>query len=313
MADQSPKWQEQPRAVTVDDVGSGLGVAATRRLWPAAGGQPFGTRAEWSPVWDREPLNLDLSRLGRVVVITTQLVLGLGILRELVIAWVGTETILEDLRQIALDVEHSLPAWYSSLLMVACALLLFSIARFTRRDGGRDVLRWSLLALIFAAMAIDEAVSFHEVLIAPVHDLLGTSGIFHFAWVIPGAIGVTCIGLYFLPFLFTLPRRTAAFFAVSGAIYVGGALGTELVGGALIEAYGMQSLYYVAAVVVEEGLEMAGLTCFLLALGDYIGQRGPNWASFNVVGFPRPGMARRARPADEPAAISKKTGAAGQD
>jgi len=231
-----------------------------------------------------EPLEVDLSRLGRIAVVMTLVVWGLGILRELVIGRIGTETLLEDMRQLALDVEHSLPAWYSSLLMLGCAIVLLVVARATRRDGGRDVLAWSLLALLFAAMALDEAVSFHEVLISPVRGLLGTSGIFHFAWVIPGAIGVAVIGVYFVPFLLRLPRRTAVAFAASGAIYVLGALGTEMVGGAMAEAYGTQALPYIAAFVVEEGLEMAGLTCFLLALFDFVRSRGPGWSSFTLVG-----------------------------
>src|SRR5690606_11580236 len=98
---------------------------------------------------------------------------GLGVLREILVAALGTETLLEDLRQIWLDVEHSLPAWYSSVLLLAIALALWLVARLLRREGGRDVRRWSLLGLIFAAMAVDEAVSFHEVLIDPVRNLVG--------------------------------------------------------------------------------------------------------------------------------------------
>jgi len=232
------------------------------------------------------PLAVALPRWCRIAIFATLVVLGLGIARELVISAIGTETLLEDLRQLALDVEHSLPAWYSSLLMAGCAAMLLTIARLTARDGGGDVIAWSLLAFVFLAMAMDESVSFHEVLITPVRDGLGTSGLFHFAWVIPGAIGVAVIGCYFLPFLMRLPRRTAVLFAASGAVYVGGALGMEMIGGAMAEAYGKQSLAYVIAFVVEEGLEMAGLTCFFLALSDYVIGKPAGWASLVLAGDP---------------------------
>lgn len=239
-----------------------------------------GSRSEASA----PPLAVDLGRLGRVVVVASAVVWGLGVMREILIAALGPRTALEDLRQIWLDVEHSLPAWYSSILMLGIALVLWLIARLLRREGGADVRRWSLLGLLFAAMAMDEAVSFHEVLIDPVRNLVGASGPFHFAWVIPGAIGVALIGLYFLPFLFRLPRRTAVLFVVAGAVYVAGALGMEMVGGAMAEAYGTSALPYVVAFVVEEGLEIAGLTAFLLALFAFIGSRGMGWATLALSG-----------------------------
>jgi len=219
------------------------------------------------------PVRIDLVRLGRAIVIASAVVWGLGLLREIIVGAVGTETIVEDLRQLWLDVEHSLPAWYSSVLMLAIAAMLALIAGLRRREGNRDAPRWSLLALVFLAMAVDEAVSFHEVLIDPVRTLAGAGGLFHFAWVIPGALGVLALGLYFLPFLLRLPRRTGWLFAAAGLVYVGGALGMEMVGGAMAEAFGIASPPYIAAFVVEEGLELAGLTAFLLALFGCIGAR----------------------------------------
>lgn len=224
---------------------------------------------------DRRTLRLDLWHLGRLLVIASAVIFVLGMGRELVIAQIGTETLLQDLRHFALDSERSLPAWYSSLLMVGCAVLLLCVARLTRQDGGRDVVRWSVLALIFMVMAIDEAVSFHEIFIEPLRNGLGTSGIFYFAWVIPGSIIVGLLGLYFLPFLFRLTARSAVLFAVSGAIYVGGALGFELIAGSLADAYGIESAPYLAAAVLEEGLEIAGLTVFFLSLTDHLARHWP--------------------------------------
>ena len=224
---------------------------------------------------DRRTLRLDLWRLGHLLVVASAVIFALGVGRELIIGQIGTETPLQDLRHFALDSERSLPAWYSSLLMVGCAVLLFCTARLTRQDGGRDVLRWSLLALIFLVMSIDEAVSFHEVLIEPLRNGLGTSGIFYFAWVIPGSVIVGLLGLYFLPFLFRLTTRSAVLFAAAGAIYVGGALGLELIGGSLADAYGIESTPYLVAAVLEEGLEIAGLTVFFLSLTDHLARHWP--------------------------------------
>jgi hypothetical protein len=216
-------------------------------------------------------LHVSLPRIGSIVIGLSAAIFFLGVVRELFIAHFGTETPLQDLRQIALDVEHSAAAYYSALLLLACAAMLFTISRLVRRDGGHDVQRWTLLAVIFAAMSMDEAVSFHEVLITPLRETFGLSGMFYFAWVIPGAILVALLGLYYLPFLLRLPRRSALLFVLAGVIYVGGALGMELVAGFLADAHGsMTATPYLVATVIEEGMEVAGLTIFFLALTSYV-------------------------------------------
>lgn len=193
-------------------------------------------------------------------------IFGLGLLRELVVPVIGTETLLLDLRHIWLDAERSLPAWYSSLLLFTSALLLFAIARLTGRQRERDVSRWYLLSLVFLLMSIDEIAGFHEALIEPLRDRFGLSGILHYAWVIPGSAAVIALGAFFVPFLFRLPRATGIRFALAGAIYVGGALGLEFVGGYFMSGYGPSAVGYIAASTIEEGMELAGLTLFVVAL-----------------------------------------------
>ena len=78
------------------------------------------------------------------------------------------------------------------------------------------------------------------------------------------------LSFYFLPFLMRLPWQYAAAFMASGLIYVGGALGMEFVGGYFITTYGETSFQYVLAFLIEESLEMIGLTCFLAALFCYL-------------------------------------------
>jgi hypothetical protein len=127
-------------------------------------------------------------------------------------------------------------------------------------------------------MAIDETVSFHEVLIDPLRGGFETSGFLYFAWVIPGSIAVALIGLYYMPFLWRLPLRSALLFAAAGAIYLSGALGMEFVGGALAERYGMQAPQYLAVAVLEESLEIAGLTILFMALTDHLARHWPLWS-----------------------------------
>ena len=79
--------------------------------------------------------------------------------------------------------------------------------------------------------SLDEALSFHEGLSIPVRDALDVSGVLYFAWVIPYGIAVLILGAACLRFVLRLDRATRNLFIVAGALYVGGAVGFELIGG----------------------------------------------------------------------------------
>jgi hypothetical protein len=83
---------------------------------------------------------------------------------------------------------------------------------------------------------------------------------------------VLLVGLADLPFLAALPAPTRGLFIVAGAVYVGGAVGMELVEGYVVEDYhGTENLAFIVASTVEEGLEMVGIVIFIRALMGYLG------------------------------------------
>jgi hypothetical protein len=169
-----------------------------------------------------------------------------------------------------LDRENTLPSWYSSMTLLSCAALLALIATLKRRRRERFFAHWILLAVAFVYLAIDESVSLHEILIVPLRRRLDLGGPLYFAWVIPGSAAVAVFGLAYVNFLRHLPRRTALLFLAAGATFVGGALGIELIGGALADAEGLHSLRYTLAMTSEEVCEMLGVTLFVYALLDYL-------------------------------------------
>lgn len=179
------------------------------------------------------------------------------------------------LAMISLDGEHNLPALFSTGLLLCASALLALIAVLEGKRRAPDVSKWTILAAGFLLMAMDEALSFHEKAIEPLRNLLGEQqlGIFFFAWVIPGIVLVAALGLFFLPFMFRIPRKTAIAFAISAAIYLGGALGVELIEGWWREGHGHRNLTYHALVSLEEGMEMMGVIGFIHALLAYIGAR----------------------------------------
>lgn len=184
------------------------------------------------------------------------------------------------LRRFDLGHEPSIPAFYSASMMLACCCLLVVIGR-SAHEHRRS---WYLLALALLAMALDEAVMFHEMVDTAVKMALPTSGIFYFAWVIPGLVVVVLFGLVFLKFLLALDRATSWRFVVSGLVFVFGAVGMEMVAGVIFdssisEEEALRSVAHVLSQAVEEGLEMAGIAVFFVALLDYV-QRRANGLQF---------------------------------
>jgi hypothetical protein len=172
-----------------------------------------------------------------------------------------------------LDAEQNIPTYFSMLLMLLTALLLLLIAILNKNHRMPHVSKWVILSCWFQFMAFDEAFQVHERLILPIRKLLGNInlGIFHFAWTIPAIILVIFLGLFFRQFLFYLSATVRFRFLISAALYIGGALGVELIGGGYAKSYGTENWIYSMITTVEESLEIAGLIFFIWTLLKYCG------------------------------------------
>jgi hypothetical protein len=165
--------------------------------------------------------------------------------------------------------EKNIPTFYSALTIVCCSILLSMIAA-SKRNKGCERLYWYGLAIIFLFLSIDEISSIHERLIVPVRESLNTSGVLHYAWVIPYGIFLCLFVLVFLRFLIKLPRKTMVLFIVSGTVYVSGTVGFELLAGLLLDKVGKHNIIYSTLYTCEELLEMLGIAIFIYTLISYI-------------------------------------------
>ena len=164
--------------------------------------------------------------------------------------------------------EGSVPAWFSSSLLMLCSLLTL-VAPATDEEQEHAVRysgRWKVLALLLLLMSLDEAVALHERTSEPLRWALSAGGPFYYAWVIPGAIIVLGFALAYRGFLLNLPPKLRRLFAIAGILYLGGALIMEMVGGSYADSYGDASIAYLMIVSVEEYLEMLGGVTLLYAL-----------------------------------------------
>jgi hypothetical protein len=205
--------------------------------------------------------------LGFVAIVLVALNLGMQLFRLF-----ANREHVPGLAMLTLDGEHNIPALFTCGLLLTAAILLALIAMLARRERSTDTSKWILLSAGFAAMGLDEALSFHERLIEPMRALMGGQdlGIFFFAWVVPAIVLVGVLGAYFLPFLLRLPRPSAVAFVIAAVVYVGGVIGVELVEGWWREDHGHRNAMYHALVSLEEGMEMAGVILFIRALLAHI-------------------------------------------
>ncbi len=180
-----------------------------------------------------------------------------------------------------LDGENNFPSFYSAVTLLLCSILLFIISYLHKVKAEHWIL-WRCLSLIFLFLCFDEFVEIHEKIMVHVRELLHTSGIFYFAWVIPYGIFLIILGIIYFKFLFSLPQKTKKLFIIAGFIYVFGALGMELFAGLIFEIEkSTESIQFIISSTIEEILEMTGILIFIFALTDYIKNNFPQ-LSFTI-------------------------------
>lgn len=175
------------------------------------------------------------------------------------------------------DAELNIPTVYSCFLLLSCATLLAWIAAAKRRQDDPFRWHWLGLAALFFALTVDEAAALHELLIRPLRDAYALTGWLRFPWVIAGGSFAVVFAIAYLRFLRHLPTRTAGLFLLAGCLYVGGAVGMEMVGGRVFMEEGTPGrtlVPYMVAMTLEELFEMAGAIVFLMVLLQYLRTMG---------------------------------------
>ncbi|QIN77680.1 hypothetical protein GBA65_03200 [Rubrobacter marinus] len=175
--------------------------------------------------------------------------------------------------------EQSFGTWYTAFLLLSCSALAAVVSSLKRRAGEPYVNHWRILSLVFLYLSIDEGVTIHEKLGPITRPFLRSFGIqlgglLNNAWVIPAAVLLLVFVVAFLGFFFRLPRKQQVLFLVAGLLYVGGAMGLEMVNALVASIFGEQKgMVRIMIPVAEESLEMLGIVVFAYALLSYMGSR----------------------------------------
>jgi hypothetical protein len=170
--------------------------------------------------------------------------------------------------------ESNVPTFYSAIAILLCACLIALIAGFKRKHNDSFARHWTVLAVIFLYLSVDEASGIHEWLSLPTKRIIDLRGLLYYAWVIPGMILVVVFAAFYLRFVWNLPSKTRCVFCTAASLYLAGAIGMELLGGLHHERYGIDNINYGLLVLLEESLEMTGIVVFAYGLLDYMRASG---------------------------------------
>jgi hypothetical protein len=191
----------------------------------------------------------------------------------------GRNNLLGITRLFDVNNENNIPTWYATITLLLCSLLLWLISSIKSHHKDQYARYWKGLSLLFLFLSLDEAASFHELLI-PFGSTVQASGFLFFIWVIPGIIFALIVALIYFKFLMALPAQTRYLFVAAGVIYISGSVGFEMLGGYYfdmhikenVDAYatGLPALSMAMILAIEEFLEMLGILVFLYALMSYI-------------------------------------------
>lgn len=154
------------------------------------------------------------------------------------------------------DEEDSFPTWYSASALLLTAVFLLIKARSSRQLKESTAWHWYGLSLGFLLLSVDEIAGMHETL----------NSLIEVSWAIPGGIFALFLAGVYSMFLFQIERDMAIQFVIGGALFVGGAVGVELLTEPYLENDELNTLAYNLWTAVEEAMEMGGVLVFLRSL-----------------------------------------------
>ena len=205
---------------------------------------------------------LDPNKTIRALIVIVFLLAAASLIGQYSTYFLGDGHLQGFVPEFNLDREMNIPTWFSSILFLFSALLLWKTG-----DSAIDHRRyWRGLAFVFVLLSLDEVAALHEMAVDPFRKWLHAGGLFYFSWVIPGAVIVAVLSVLYLRVFLGLPPGVKRIFLLAAALFLGGALGLEMAGGRFVEAHGAANFTYALLANAEESLEMLGQVVFLHGL-----------------------------------------------
>lgn len=165
-----------------------------------------------------------------------------------------------------LDREMNIPTWFSSMLFLFSAILMWKAGDREVPHGLAFRKYWKGLAVFFVCISIDEVAAIHEMVVDPFRKWLHAGGYLYFTWVVPAAVIVAGMAVLYWRLFLALPVRTKRLFILAAFLFFAGAFGLEMVEGRHVELHGSGNFRYAMIAHAEEILEFMGQIVFIKGL-----------------------------------------------
>jgi hypothetical protein len=100
------------------------------------------------------------------------------------------------------DQERNIPTFFSVLLLLYLAKILYSISIEKMHRKDTYGVHWCLLTVLFLLIAADEFMATHEMISEIIRDKYQVTGFLYYAWIIPFSILILCLTLFYARFIF---------------------------------------------------------------------------------------------------------------
>jgi hypothetical protein len=187
------------------------------------------------------------------------LVVSLGLIAQFAQGQVGVWD-----SPLALGPERTVGNWLSGAMLLAGAVLLGLIGL---RSCAAERAHWFGLAAIVLYMAADDAFSLHEMADTRLNEVWTPSGPLASVWVVPAIGAVMVCAVVFGRFVLALDRSVRRLLTAAAGIFVGAAIGLEMIAGILVD-----NRMFVISLVAEEVAEMFALVLMLYGLLLQLGE-----------------------------------------
>ena len=201
---------------------------------------------------NRRKISFILCSIATLLVVVHSIVLGIYF-------YIDDSDTFDFIRLIDLDYEGNIPTLFSVFLFIVSGALFALIYRAEKLSESKYALYWLGLSYIFIFLGVDEGSRLHEEIGDLFEELVDSSGLLYFPWVIPYGIAFLLATAIYFRFYLTLERSLQIRLFLCASLFLGGAIGVEMLSAVQADKLGTSSWPYSILYTIEESLEMAGL------------------------------------------------------
>ena len=204
-------------------------------------------------------ITLDSSKIVRFLSIIALLLIIANSIMLFIYFKVDNPDKFDFVQMVDLDQEANLPTVFSSSLLLIVGFLFYLLHTSIKLKEKTTHYYWLGLSCIFVYLGFDEGAQIHETIGDFTEKFVHASGYIYYPWVLSYGLLVVVLGLSYLRFFLRMQKKVFYSFMLAAFIYIGGAVGFELLGAKEASVHASDTPLYCTLYTIEESLEMFGV------------------------------------------------------